>query len=202
MNPNDALSFFYKQAIEFGFKKVFLPWDFIGHIEQEMGWRFWLKPKEFLLEHRKHLEHVLPILSDSRSRECLWDVFKFRSGQHLDYSHFNHSENHYFNELTLRAKTRVSGYLDVGAYHGETLMELESLVPVEMAMMFEPDDSNFSRLLSSKQSSKPNEFSVCRLAFQIETRLFHLIVLGLRAPVLAFMVMVRSCACVSTTLYH
>ena len=34
LNPNDALSFFYKQAIEFGFKKVFLPWDFIGHIEQ------------------------------------------------------------------------------------------------------------------------------------------------------------------------
>ena len=154
LNPNDALSFFYKQAIEFGFKKVFLPWDFIGHIEQEMGWRFWLKPKEFLLEHRKHLERVLPILSDSRSRECLWNVFKFRSGQHLDYSHFNHSENHYFNELTLRAKTSVSGYLDVGAYHGETLMELESLVPVEMAMMFEPDDSNFSRLLSSKPKFK------------------------------------------------
>ena len=60
--PKRRTVFFYKQAIEFGFKKVFLPWDFIGHIEQEMGWRFWLKPKEFLLEHRKHLEHVLPIL--------------------------------------------------------------------------------------------------------------------------------------------
>ena len=31
----------------------------------------------------------------------------------------------------------------------------ESLVPVEMAMMFEPDDSNFSRLLSSKPKFKP-----------------------------------------------
>ncbi|MDB2513455.1 FkbM family methyltransferase [Alphaproteobacteria bacterium] len=150
LNPNDALSFFYQQATEFGFKKIFMPWDFIGYVEQEMGWRFWLKPKDFLLQYKQSLEHVLPLLSDGLSRDCLLNVFNYRSGQNLDYSRFNHSVNHYFNELTLNSKKQIFGYLDIGAYHGENLLELEGLLPVNMAMMFEPDTSNFAQLLSNK----------------------------------------------------
>lgn len=152
LNPNDALSLFTAQAKACGAENIFMPWDFYGYIEKDMGWRFWLKDKNFLCGHQQHLNDVLPYLSDGKSRDCLSNVFKFRTGNFLNYSHFNHEECHYFNQLTLASKKEIAGYLDIGAYHGENLLELETYLPVHMAMLFEPDKQNFQEIIKNDKS--------------------------------------------------
>jgi len=152
LNPNDALSLFPAQARACGAENIFMPWDFYGYIEKNMGWRFWLKDKDFLSGHQQHLDDVLPFLSDGKSRDCLSNVFKFRTGNFLDYSHFKHEECQYFNKLTLDSKKEIAGYLDIGAYHGENLLELEAHLPVHMAMLFEPDRQNFQGIMKNDKN--------------------------------------------------
>ena len=152
LNPNFALSMFLAQARACSAEKIFMPWDFYGYIEDSLGWRFWLKDKAFLSGHQKHINDVLPLLHDDISRNCLMDVFKFRTGNFLDYSHFTHEETHYFNKLTLNSTQEISGYLDIGAYHGENLGELEAHLPLRMAMLFEPDRQNFYTLVQKHKN--------------------------------------------------
>lgn len=147
LNPNDPLSFFTEQAKVCGARNIFLPWDFYRYIEKDMGWRFWLKDKEFLFSHKEYVDRVLPKLSDDLSRECLKGVFEFRTGNFINYGCFNHKEPHYFNQITLSSKNEISGYLDIGAFHGENLSELEAHLPVRMAILLEPDRKNFQELM-------------------------------------------------------
>ena len=151
-NPDHALPLFLKEAENYGYKNVFLPWDYYGHIENNMGWRFWLKGKDFLSIYQKQLDDVIPLLEDDISRDCLSNVFRFRSGNFLDYGKFNHKECQYFNELTLNSKKEITGYLDIGAFHGENLIELETQLPVKMAMLLEPDRHNFKELTKNNKN--------------------------------------------------
>jgi len=150
-NRNDALSLFIEQAKSCGAKHVFMPWDFFQYIEKNVNWCFWLKDKNFLTGYQQHIDDVLPFLGDDKSRDCLSNVFKFRTGNFLNYSHFTHKEPQYFNNLTLDKKVGISGYLDIGAYHGENLLELETYLPVHMAMLFEPDKKNFYELIQKEK---------------------------------------------------
>jgi FkbM family methyltransferase len=152
LNPNFALSMFLAQARACNAAKIFMPWDFYGDIEDLLGWRFWLKDKAFLSSFQKHINSVLPLLHDDVSRTCLMDVFKFRTGNFLDYSDFTHEESQYFNRLTIHSTQEISGYLDIGAYHGENLRELEAHLPLKMAMLFEPDRQNFHTIVQNHKN--------------------------------------------------
>ena len=141
--PFDVLA---RLANETGFERILFPWNFYGQLLSHLGWRYWLSPPEFLLEHCNDLARVERRLADDISKDCLRRVIAFRSGKDLDYASFTHSEEQYFNSITLRSSSVSVSYVDGGAYDGDSFQELGKLAGIRSAYLFEPDPENFSRM--------------------------------------------------------
>jgi FkbM family methyltransferase len=143
--PMDALEALAREA---GASNVLLPWDLYPGLKQDMGWRFWLSEPERILSHTDAIANALDCLSDDPSKRCLLDITLFRLGLHTPYGSFQHTENQYFNPLTLGAfQSKPIRFVDGGAYNGDTYLELCSLADVQTAYLFEPDGANFSQLV-------------------------------------------------------
>lgn len=129
------------------FTDVFMPWDIFGQFEAALGWRYWLSAPSLIMSNIDLLEAAYDSLSDADSRECLLNICRFRLGRNTSYGSFKHSENQYFNDLTIGDwGARPMHYVDGGAYNGDTFVELASLCNVTGACLFEPDRENFVRL--------------------------------------------------------
>lgn len=143
--PLDALN---TLACEAGARDVFLPWDLYHALQQDLGWRFWLSEPERILNQGDAIANALDCLSDEASKHCLLDIAAFRLGVKTSYGSFRHTENQYFNPLTLDAfQGKPIRFVDGGAYNGDTYLELCSLADVPMGYLFEPDNANFSQLM-------------------------------------------------------
>ena len=148
LNPNDAFVSIKQQITDAGLKNILLPWDFFGIVEDEMGWRFWLKDKTFLKAFEPEIAATKDLLFDKTSKECLQNVFAFRQGEHLEFSDFSHPERHYFNEITMSRTGEINAYVDIGAYDGANYDELAEIKKPYCTLMFEPDTRNFSRIVN------------------------------------------------------
>jgi FkbM family methyltransferase len=134
-----------------GFKDIFMPWDLYSQFEKEMGWRFWLSNRNFILENINSIQEVHDLLSDEESRRTLISICLFRLGVNNDYANFSHEDHQYFNELTLKKEKKDLIYIDGGAYNGDTYIELSEIVDVSSAYLFEPDPENFKKLVSEME---------------------------------------------------
>lgn len=141
-----------------GFEKILLPWDFYAPLSIELGWRYWLADPGFLSYHVDDLSRTYHRLADNESRSCFERLIQFRAGSDLAYSSFRHKDSQYFNGITLPylegMSSRAGGlrYLDGGAYDGDTYRELLGLSKVQSAYLFEPDSTNFQKLVGSVAS--------------------------------------------------
>lgn len=145
--PLDVLKALAREA---GASNVFLPWDLYHAFQQDLGWRFWLSEPQRILSHTDAIANALDCLSDDTSKRCLLDIATFRLGLHTPYGSFQHTENQYFNPLTLGAfQGKPIRFVDGGAYNGDTYLELCTLANVQVAYLFEPDSENFSQLVSN-----------------------------------------------------
>lgn len=152
--PLDELEILAHSA---GFTNVFMPWHVYTQFGQELGWRFWLSPPETILDNQSLLEEVYQSLADDESRQCLLEICAFRLGQHTAYAKFNHTEQQYFNSLTLKAlPAKKTSYIDGGAYNGDTFLELTDKTEIESAYLFEPDPENFRSLAKAVISNGSN----------------------------------------------
>lgn len=134
---------------------LFLPWDLYPLFKTQLGWRFWLSDPELITNHLDDLAKVIDLLSDECSKRCLIDIVKFRLGLNLSYASFQHSENQYFNKLTLISKRdKPFCFVDGGAYTGDTFLELSNLINVNEAYLFEPDRDNFLKLVLNTRNRK------------------------------------------------
>jgi FkbM family methyltransferase len=142
--PLDKLEELARQS---GAEDVYLPWDLYRSLKSEMGWRFWLSEPERILDKIDDLAAALSCMDDSVSQRCLIDIASFRLGLNTAYGSFHHSENQYFNPLTLSVfQGKSLRFVDGGAYNGDTYLELCGMSKVESAHLFEPDTANFSQL--------------------------------------------------------
>jgi FkbM family methyltransferase len=142
--PLDQLEALARQS---GAEDVFLPWDFYRLLKAQMGWRFWLSEPERILDQTDAIVSALECMDDDVSQRCLIDIAKFRLGLNKIYGSFQHSENQYFNSLTLSGfQGKALRFVDGGAYNGDTYLELCGMSQVESAHLFEPDTANFSQL--------------------------------------------------------
>jgi FkbM family methyltransferase len=145
--PLDELE---KLARQNGATDVFLPWDVYHLFKQNLGWRFWLSEPQRILSQLDALAKAMACLSDEISQRCLLDIAAFRLGFNTSYGSFHHTENQYFNPLTLAAlQNQPICFVDGGAYNGDTYLELCGLAEVQDAYLFEPDPSNFEQLVSN-----------------------------------------------------
>ena len=134
-------------ALKAGAQDVFLPWDVYRMIKPQMGWRFWLSEPERILDATEALAAALQCMDDEVSQLCMLDIAAFRLGLNTAYGSFRHSENQYFNPLTLSdLQGKALTFVDGGAYNGDTYQELCGLAEVEAAYLFEPDAANFAQL--------------------------------------------------------
>lgn len=137
-------------AHQSGATDVYLPWDLYHAFKQDLGWRFWLSEPERILSQLDALAKAMDCLSDDTSKRCLLDIAAFRLGLNTSYGSFHHTENQYFNKLTLDAlQGNPIRFVDGGAYNGDTYLELCSLADVHEAFLFEPDLSNFTQLVAN-----------------------------------------------------
>jgi FkbM family methyltransferase len=149
--PLDQMEALARQA---GARNVFFPWDFYHAFKKNLGWRFWLSESEGILSQTDQIAIALGCLSDDTSKLCLLDIVAFRLGINTKYGSFQHTENQYFNPITLDAlKGRPIRFVDGGAYNGDTYLELCSFAEVEKAYLFEPDIANFSKLVNNVRST-------------------------------------------------
>lgn len=135
-----------------GATDVFMPWDIYNQFKAQLGWRYWLSDAPTVLDQLPALLRAYDLLSDEASRRCLVDICDFRLGLQLAYGGFRHTDNQYFNALTLPPLAgRGLCYVDGGAYNGDTYAELCSHAQVERAYLFEPDAQNYQALLRQVQ---------------------------------------------------
>lgn len=137
-------------AAEAGFAPPLMPWMLYEQFSQDLGWRFWLSARSFLLEAMGRIAGVAEQLADEQSREILYRMCAFRLGLDMEYASYLSSEARYINELTLPA-LRGHGitYVDCGAYDGDSYEELIACpdITCKQAFLLEPDAENFSRLV-------------------------------------------------------
>jgi len=142
--PLDQLDALARQS---GAEDVFLPWDLYRLLKPQMGWRFWLSEPELIMDKIDALAAALAWMDDAVSQRCILDIATFRLGLNNAYGSFQHSENQYFNPLTLSGfQGRALRFVDGGAYNGDTYVELCGMTEVDTAYLFEPDVANFAQL--------------------------------------------------------
>jgi FkbM family methyltransferase len=152
--PFDKLVALSEQA---GLPPPLMPWDTYDAFEKELGWRFWLSRREFLVSHLKRIGKVADRLADEESRATLLRICAFRLGLDLAFASQHSSDHQYFNALTLAPLIGKSiGYVDCGAYTGDTYVELTSQpgIHCKQAFLLEPDPANYAAL-SKNMAQRP-----------------------------------------------
>jgi len=142
--PMDQLEVLARQN---GAENIFFPWDLYPSLKTQMGWRFWLSEPERILNQTEVFADAMNCMEDAVSQRCMLDIAAFRLGLNNSYGSFQHTENQYFNPLTLSDfQGKALRYVDGGAYNGDTYLELCGMVEVKDAYLFEPDANNFAQL--------------------------------------------------------
>ena len=143
-----------------GFNNIFMPWHIYPQFESHLGWRYWLSGKNAITNELDQIEQVYELLDDDTSKQCLLNICLFRLGMNDNYASFIHDEDQYFNNITLEAASdKPLSYVDMGAYNGDTVIELSKKANLASAYLFEPDSGNFNDLV--KAVSKLNIKSTC-----------------------------------------
>jgi len=141
-----------KIATEAGFTNMLMPWDTYDVFEKELGWRFWLSKREFLISGIDRVSKVSARLADQESCNTLMRIAAFRLGLDMNFSSYKSEENQYFNEFTLRSlRNKNITYIDCGAYNGDTYIDLlsQNSIKCNQAFLMEPDPENFSQLVEN-----------------------------------------------------
>jgi FkbM family methyltransferase len=141
-------------ALLAGFSDVFLPWDFYHSLADLLGWRYWLSPREHILENLDEIANAYELFSDDRSRNVFLRILNFRLGLDLDFSAFSDPEPQYFNRLTIQSGSNKSiVYADCGAFNGDTVIDLSQRSAINSAFLFEPDPANYAKLCENLRGS-------------------------------------------------
>lgn len=144
-------------AFKAGFDNVLMPWDTYDIFFQELGWRFWLSRRDFLLSALDRIKQVAERVADRQSYDILLRVAAFRLGLDISFASFQSPERQYFNEITLPPLQGKSiTYVDCGAYNGDTYTDLASQPGTRClrAYLLEPDPKNFAELVKNLENHK------------------------------------------------
>jgi FkbM family methyltransferase len=131
--------------------QVVWPQAWYGTMAARLGWRFWLHAPEAYTAVQGELACVRERLEDEPSRNTFDQIVAFRSQPRRFAAPPQPLVDTQYLPPWLREHLIAQGVsalriVDGGAYQGETLRELDDLVPVERAWAFEPDAANAAAL--------------------------------------------------------
>jgi FkbM family methyltransferase len=134
--------------------RLIWPQIFYGWLHEQLGFRFWLHPTGCYETAAAEIEQARALLDDESSRTAFDRVLAFRRDAS---AHFRpplpETATQYLPAWLCAHLQQSQGsplrIVDAGAYRGETLHELDRLLPIEQAWTFEPDADNHSALVAS-----------------------------------------------------
>lgn len=151
-NRLHAYQALYETAMAHGCSNLLMPWHYYPMMADSLGWQYWLAEEPLRVGSEAvsdaRVSRLTAMLADDESKMILSRTLEFRSGKDLGYSTYLSSDPQYFNQLTLGADCLPDRlvYLDVGAYDGDSLVELSGLANLKRAILFEPNQANGDRL--------------------------------------------------------
>lgn len=125
-----------------------------GWLQAELGFRFWLHPQHGYAGAAEAIADARRLFEDDASRADFDRVLAFRRDPATYAQSPPQQPGVQYLPDWLRAYLQAQGrgamrIVDAGAYRGETLRELASLLPVEQAWTFEPDTGNHAALVQA-----------------------------------------------------
>jgi FkbM family methyltransferase len=131
-----------------GAARLVWPQDFYELLQRELGWRFWLHALGDYTEAAAQQSAARNLLEDEESRAAFDAVLQFRRSASSHWKSPAPSADLQYMPAWLRSAIREPlRIVDAGAYRGETLRELATVVTVERAWTFEPDPENYAALV-------------------------------------------------------
>jgi FkbM family methyltransferase len=126
------------------------PQRYYGALQEALGFRFWLHALDDYASAEPAIARARALMDDGTSRAAFDTVLAFRRSAHSQPPN-QHDEVQYL-PTWLRAHLNQAHQVplrivDGGAYQGETLLELATLLPIAQAWTFEPDASNYAALV-------------------------------------------------------
>lgn len=134
----------------------------------------WLSSRSFLLEHFSQIEKVARALSDEESLKSYLSLILYRfTGRRDDYPSWDLPTQYLPPDLPGFSRPIV--FVDGGAYTGDTGMMLRKRgVTLREWWAFEPDGSNFARLVNTARASGvPASLFPCGLSDRLEQARFE-----------------------------
>lgn len=126
-------------------------YDFLS---QELGFRYWLHPRDAYAAEAEAIAHARTLFTDEASRQAFDTVLAFRrddcwhSCPPAPESALQYLPAWLDAELASRGLGAL-GFVDAGAYRGETLRTLAVRLPITQAWTFEPDPTNYTALVKA-----------------------------------------------------
>ncbi|MER2553582.1 MAG: FkbM family methyltransferase [Thauera sp.] len=135
-----------------GFATPLMPQQYYAALADHLGWRYWLADRTGYAAQRDALESVLGRLEDTDSKTYFADLLRFRLGHLATIPGVPVAGVQYFPDFLLAQTRDPLGFVDAGAYDGDTLAEAARSLPLREAWAFEPDGDSFTRLATRARS--------------------------------------------------
>jgi FkbM family methyltransferase len=134
---------------ELGFDRVVSFVDLHADFSEELGDRFWLTNRRYVMDHEREISEAETVWSDEASRVVFRSVVALRrSGTYSDaLAPSPHGTQYFPSDIPEWVRQRPLRFVDCGAYNGDTLDAILRLrLPIGALAHFEPDPENFRSL--------------------------------------------------------
>lgn len=113
--------------------------------------------EQFLLLNEERIKKVMKGFADRKSCEVYQNIWKYRATHHRGYLKGIVDKKQYFDKELIRLRNK-EGFIDCGAYHGDTIKKFCENIPEKdkynFIAAFEPDEYNFKMLRRYVEKSK------------------------------------------------
>lgn len=129
-----------------GFSRLRLPQHYFEIVSARLGWRYWLTERSSYASHESALRTTFARLEDETSRAFFAAILRFRLGACATIADAPAAGTQYFPDFLTAINHAPLGFVDAGAYNGDTLEQAAAHLPLREAWAFEPDAGNFPQL--------------------------------------------------------
>jgi len=147
------------QLKQIGFKTIFTFIDFYQYFENELKERFWLSNTRVLIDEQEKIEQARALFTDEKSKQLVENIINFRRS--CDYTQLNEPlglDQQYFPK-DIPYWNDNPCFIDAGAYDGDTIrLATEKNIQFSSAICFEPNLTNYKKLVSSNSQIKETKF--------------------------------------------
>jgi FkbM family methyltransferase len=147
-NPGHRLATVVRELGALGFGPIYTPIDLCNLYPTDFSDGFWLAPRSVYRDCAPHVEALAGVLADTRSKELLARILRFRIGGDCEAAPEPDGGQYCPQDLPpWAASLRL---IDCGAYTGDSLEDFTRAgYGIEAAVCLEPDERNYAALAAT-----------------------------------------------------